>query len=124
MNDLTLTQYKNRLLALRRELAGEVTSLREEGLTLGTDGTQDMADDASNTYARQMLLGMSERERAVMREIDAALDRLDEGSFGTCDDCGEEIGEARLKALPYATLCVECKAEREGAAATGTPTGR
>ena len=124
MNQSTMAQYKDRLLALRRELAGEVTNLREEGLALGTDGTQDMADDAANTYARQMLLGMSERERAVLREIDAALDRIDDGGFGVCDDCGEEIGEARLKALPYATLCVECKAEREDAAATGTPTGR
>lgn len=121
MNKTTLTHYRDRLLRLRRELAGEVTSLREEGLTLGTDGTQDVADDAANTYARQMLLGMSERERGVLREIDAALDRIDDGAFGTCDDCGEKIGEARLKALPYATLCVECKAEREGAAATGTP---
>lgn len=121
MDKKLLAQYKDRLLALRRELAGEVSNLREEGLQLGTDGTQDIADDAANTYARQMLLGMGERERAVLREIDAALDRIDEGVFGTCEDCGEEISLPRLNALPYATLCVDCKADREGAAATGTP---
>lgn len=115
-----LEKYRERLLALRRELAGGVSTLRAEGLVLGTDGTQDMADEAANTYARQMLLGMSERERAMLREIDGALDRLDDGSFGTCEDCGDPIGEARLKVVPHATLCVDCKADREGRGPSGS----
>jgi DnaK suppressor protein len=105
--------FRQRLLALRKDTAGEVASLRDEGASLGTDGTQDVGDDAANTYARQMLLGLSERERGLLREIDEALDRIDEGSYGDCEECGEPIGEARLKALPYATLCVDCKADRE-----------
>jgi len=113
MEKKKLEQFRERLIALRREAAGEVTMLREEGAALGTDGTQDVGDDAANTYARQMLLGMSERERSLLREVDAALDRIDEGSYGICEDCEEPIGMARLEALPYATLCVDCKAERE-----------
>jgi DnaK suppressor protein len=120
MDRQELEQYRERLLVLRRELAGEVSTLRAEGLALGTDGTQDMADEASNTYARQMLLGMSERERAMLREIDAALDRLDEGTFGICEECGDPIGEARLKVVPHATLCVDCKADREGRGPPGS----
>jgi DnaK suppressor protein len=120
MDRQELEKYRERLLTLRRELAGDVSTLRAEGLALGTDGTQDMADEASNTYARQMLLGMSERERAMLREIDGALDRLDDGSFGTCEDCGDPIGEARLKVVPQATLCVDCKADREGRGPTGS----
>jgi DnaK suppressor protein len=120
MDRQELEQYRERLLVLRRELAGEVSTLRAEGLALGTDGTQDMADEASNTYARQMLLGMSERERAMLREIDAALDRLDEGTFGICEECGDPIGEARLKVVPHATLCVDCKAAREGRGPPGS----
>jgi DnaK suppressor protein len=60
-----------------------------------------------------MLLGLSERERGMLREIDEALDRIDEGTYGICEECGEPIAETRLKALPYATLCVDCKADRE-----------
>ena len=116
MEEKIIEAFREKLLVMRRELAGDVSTLREEGLALGTDGTQDMGDDAANTYARQMLLGMSERERGMLRENDQALDRIDDGSYGECEDCGEEIGEARLKAVPYATLCVECKADREGRA--------
>ncbi|MBI5441214.1 MAG: TraR/DksA family transcriptional regulator [Deltaproteobacteria bacterium] len=113
MNKEKLDEFRQTLLALRRDVAGGVTMLREQGVALGTDGTQDMADDAANTYTRQMLLGMSERERRNLREIDAALDRIDEGTYGVCEECQEPISEARLKALPYATLCVDCKADRE-----------
>jgi DnaK suppressor protein len=113
MDKEKLEHFRQVLLTLRREAAGGVTMLREQGVALGTDGTQDMADDAANTYARQMLLGMSERERRNLRDIDAALDRIDEGTYGICEECQEPIGEARLKALPYATLCVDCKADRE-----------
>lgn len=116
MEKKMIQAFRERLIEMRRELAGDVSSLREEGLVLGTDGTQDMGDDAANTYARQMLLGMSERERGVLREIDQALDRIDEGSYNECEDCGEAIGEARLRVVPYATLCVDCKADREGRA--------
>ena len=113
MDKNSLEGFRSRLLAMRRTVAGGVAALREQGAALGTDGTQDVADDAANTYARQMLLGMSERERQNLREIDAALDRIDEGSYGICEECSEPISEARLKALPYATLCVDCKADRE-----------
>jgi DnaK suppressor protein len=98
---------------MRREIAGEVAALKREGFSLGNDGTQDIGDDAANTYARQLLLGLSERDRALLRQIDDALDRIEEGTFGECEECGDQIGMARLKALPYATLCVECKAAQE-----------
>jgi DnaK suppressor protein len=113
MDKETLERFRETLLAMRRTAAGGVATLRQQGVTLGTDGTQDVADEAANTYARQMLLGMSERERRNLREIDAALDRIDDGTYGTCEECSEPISEARLKALPYATLCVDCKADRE-----------
>ncbi|GAB4257201.1 MAG: hypothetical protein Kow0092_03910 [Deferrisomatales bacterium] len=111
-----MERFREKLLALRKEIAGEVQTLKTEGFALGTDGTQDVGDDAANTYARQLLLNLSEREREVLRQVDEALDRIDEGTFGTCEDCGEPIEEARLEALPYATLCVECKSNREARA--------
>lgn len=113
MNQKEIDELRERLLAMRREIAGEVSALKAEGFSLGTDGTQDVGDDAANTYARQVLLGLSEREREILREIDDALDRIDEGSYGECEDCGDEIGLSRLRAVPYASLCVECKSNRE-----------
>lgn len=113
MEPREIEQYRERLLALRRDLSGGVAQLKEEGLALGTDGTQDSADDASNSHSRQLLLGLSERDRDVLRQVDEALDRIDDGSFGECGECGDPIGTARLDILPYVGLCVECKANQE-----------
>lgn len=113
MDKKSQEMFRQRLLASRQALAGEVVNRREEGCSLGTDGIQDAGDDAANAYARQLLLNLGEREREALREIDEALERLEEGSFGVCQECGEEIVEARLQALPYATLCVECKSNQE-----------
>lgn len=113
MDSALLEQIKEELLIKRREVAGEVVNLRRESFSLGGDGGEDVGDDASNDYTRQVLLGMSERERSILLEVDAALDRIDEGVFGICESCGEDIAAARLKAVPYASLCVECKADQE-----------
>lgn len=106
-------QYKELLLAKRRELAGEVDHLRQEGLSPVSDGPMDSGDDAANTYSKLVSLGISETERDLIRQIDDALERLEDGSFGKCRDCSTRISEARLKALPYADLCLDCKAESE-----------
>ncbi len=113
MDAKTLEGYRRRLEEARRALAGEVVARTREGFELGTDAVQDMADEAANTYARQVLLGLSERERRQLLEIDGALARIDRGEYGICEACGEPIAPARLEALPYATLCVECKANQE-----------
>lgn len=113
MDKRELEAFREKLLAMRRDLAGEVANLKREGFSLGTDGTQDIGDDAANTYARQLLLGLSERDREVLLQIDEALDRIDDGVFGVCEECERKIQKARLEAIPYATLCVECKANQE-----------
>jgi DnaK suppressor protein len=105
--------FRDRLLAQRRELAGDAAARTHEGFALGQDGSQDVGDAAANTAARQLLLGLGERERQQLQEIDAALERLAGDTFGLCEACGEEIGESRLRALPYTVLCVECKAIEE-----------
>ncbi len=113
MDSKQLERLREQLLELRRSVAGEVTALRQEGFALGTDGTQDAGDAAANTYARQVLLGMSERDRQLLRQVDEALDRMEAGEYGVCDQCGEAIGPARLEVVPYTDLCVECKANQE-----------
>ena len=61
------------------------------------------------TIDREMDYSLEENSVHVLKEIDAALGRLDDGTFGKCTRCGKQIGEERLEAMPYATLCIDCK---------------
>lgn len=95
-----------------------------KGLLSEADKTvHEMADDASHfpdptdratqESDRTFELRIRDRERKLVNKIKEALDRLDDGSFGICEECGEEIGEGRLKARPVTTLCINCKMEAE-----------
>jgi len=73
----------------------------------------DPTDRASLESDRNFELRIRDRERKLINKIREAIERLDEGEFGVCESCGEEIGEARLRARPVTTLCIECKTEQE-----------
>lgn len=73
----------------------------------------DPTDRASLESDRNFELRIRDRERKLIGKIREALDRIEAGEFGECEECGEEIGEARLKARPVTTLCIECKTEQE-----------
>ena len=73
----------------------------------------DPTDRASLESDRNFELRIRDRERRLIGKIREALDRIEAGEFGECEDCGDPIGEARLKARPVTTLCIECKTEQE-----------
>lgn len=73
----------------------------------------DPTDRASLESDRNFELRIRDRERRLIGKIREALDRIEDGEFGECEDCGDQIGEARLKARPVTTLCIECKTEQE-----------
>lgn len=73
----------------------------------------DPTDRASLESDRNFELRIRDRERKLISKIREALDRIEAGEFGECEDCGDMIGEARLKARPVTTLCIECKTEQE-----------
>ena len=73
----------------------------------------DPADRASAGSDRTFTLRLRVRVRKLIKKINVALDRIEDGSFGVCEDCDEEIGIPRLKARPMTTLCIECKSRRE-----------
>lgn len=73
----------------------------------------DPTDRASLESDRNFELRIRDRERKLIGKIREAIERIEAGDFGECEDCGEEIGEARLKARPVTTLCIECKTEQE-----------
>jgi RNA polymerase-binding transcription factor len=88
-------------------------SLLEETGDLAIGSGDHLADSASETYMRELDEGLEENAEHILVEIDAALGRIEEGSYGLCADCGGLIGEERLLAVPYATLCIAHKRARE-----------
>jgi DnaK suppressor protein len=73
----------------------------------------DPADRASMESDRNFTLRIRDRERKLIAKIEEALERLQDGSYGVCEECGETIGTARLKARPVTTLCIDCKSLQE-----------
>jgi DnaK suppressor protein len=97
---------RDELLVGARARAAEAAKLREEGVP--DPGDASMVDDM-----RDLLLRFSENERARVLEIDEALERLHQGTYGVCDVCGEPIGEQRLEVQPFTRYCIECKEDLE-----------
>lgn len=73
----------------------------------------DPADRATAESDRAFTLRLRDRERKLIKKIQQAITRIEEGEFGVCVECGEEIGIARLKARPMTTLCINCKSKQE-----------
>jgi RNA polymerase-binding protein DksA len=75
--------------------------------------TYHMADVASDNYDREFSLGLASSDRKALYELDDALKRIEEGTFGICDECKSSISKARLKAVPSARLCIKCQQKKE-----------
>ncbi len=103
-------EAKEQLLARRRALTRLHRASRSEEKELRASPTPDWVDQASDNETVDLLAKLGERERAELAEIDAALQRIEAGTFGICEDCGEPIGPDRLCALPEARLCRGCSA--------------
>ena len=83
------------------------------GMTNLKDNFPDPTDRASLETDRNFLLRIRDRERKLIEKIKAALERIENGTFGICEICGKEIGEERLRARPVTTQCIDCKKKQE-----------
>jgi DnaK suppressor protein len=90
-------------------------SLLEETGDLAIGAGDHLADSATETFMRELDGGLEENAEHLLSEIDAALGRIEEGTFGLCAVCGAQIDEERLEAVPYATLCIDDKRTLERA---------
>ncbi len=110
---------KAKLEEFRQLLQGQMDQLLREADKTVSEMTDektnfpDPTDRASLESDRNFELRIRDRERKLISKIREALDRIEAGEFGECEDCGDMIGEARLKARPVTTLCIECKTEQE-----------
>ena len=112
MEHQDLEYFRKHLSAMLEEAQQKGDSTLEE-LTDSNEVFADPADRATAESDRSFTLRIRDRERRLIRKIQAALQRIDDGSYGICDDCGEEIGVARLKARPVTKLCINCKSKQE-----------
>ncbi len=84
-----------------------------EDFSVNSDDRFDELDQATSDIEQSMRMRLRNREALYLKKLEEALRRIDEGTFGDCEECGEEIGHNRLLARPTATLCVACKEEQE-----------
>ena len=117
MQRTDLTLHRDRLLALQARLQGDITQMADAALnkehSKATAMPTDMAELGTDNFIQELTLDLLGNERAVLSEIRAALGRIDDGSFGRCEECDTAISKARLEAIPYAALCVKCASRQE-----------
>lgn len=119
MKKSEMKPFKELLLALRARLRGDVSSLANSALSQGPGGTDagrspaDIADLGNNMLEENNSLLLMDNEEVVLVQIEEALERISDGSYGVCVECGGRIPKLRLNALPYTPFCVKCAANNE-----------
>jgi DnaK suppressor protein len=121
MKKAELKAYKERLLALRLRLRGDVSQMADATLKKNrSEANGDlssmpihMADIGSDNFEQEFTLSLMETEEGTLSLIEAALEHIEDGTYGMCDECGARIPKARLNAIPYTTFCVKCASQIE-----------
>ena len=120
MSAVDTERFRQRLLDERQRVLDAIENIHTENPGSIGDETEDLSfqddhlgDVATATFDREMASTLEENSTHVLAEINAALARIDNGTYGVCQRCGNSIVEERLEALPWATLCIECKRKQE-----------
>jgi DnaK suppressor protein len=112
MDRAQLELFRTQLLLKKQEILADAGKTMTE-MTDQTTNVPDPNDRATLESGRSFELRIRDRERKLVTKIDEAIARIDEGTYGVCEDCGEEIGLKRLEARPVTTLCIDCKTLQE-----------
>jgi DnaK suppressor protein len=121
MSVIDIDRFREALLEERRRVEAAIENLHADhpgtmSDETGEDAVYDnhLADTATETYDRELDYTLEENSEHHLAEIEAALKRIEEDTYGVCASCGKQIPEERLEALPWATLCIGCQRGREG----------
>jgi DnaK suppressor protein len=119
---LDLTHFRKLLEDERARIEHEIEDLRsvdsgasqedEQGELTSYD--EHIGDTGTETFERERDVALGENAEAILRQVEIALQKIDDGTYGICERCGKPIGKARLEALPYAALCIEDASRFEG----------
>lgn len=112
MKKSTLMKFKKMFEDEKKKLIFNDRVLRDD-FAVNSDDRYDEVDQATTDTDQSMRMRLCNREVLYLRKVDDALKRIEEGTFGLCDECGEDIELRRLEARPTATLCVGCKEDQE-----------
>jgi DnaK suppressor protein len=106
-------QHEEKLRQQQALLERSMLTAVEQGRQTGADETQDVADQAVSSYQKELLFTQGTNGHSQLSLVRLALERIDEGSYGECLQCGSTIGEKRLDALPWTPYCINCQEKIE-----------
>lgn len=113
MDKKKIKQYEAKLEQQRNALLGMVERTEDYGREADQEISQDPADKASSSYTKELLFSQSTNERQTLRLIEEALERIADGGYGECANCGNDIQAKRLEAIPWARYCIRCQEMQE-----------
>ena len=121
MSKKELLEFKKLILKVKDEIIDDIKHISDDTLKKSQKDasgdisgyTYHMADVATDTYDREFSLSLASNDRQFLYELEDALKRIDDGIFGVCESCKALISKTRLKAVPYARLCVKCQEKKE-----------
>jgi len=113
MDKKRLEYYKKKLATRREELARAIARTEQEGREADEDPTVDLADKAANSYTKEFLFGQTHNDWSTLKLVDEALKRIEEGTFGECVSCHQELQQKRLEAVPWTRHCIPCQEKKE-----------
>jgi len=113
MRKRDIKKFQDILLERKNSILNSAESLREKGISFDKEELPDEVDLASAETGQFLNLKLHGRELTLLKKIDKTLKKIDDGEFGICERCGEEIGLKRLEARPVAEVCIRCKEELE-----------
>jgi len=120
-NKKELIDFKKLILKIKDNIIEDIKHISEDTLKKSQKDasgdisgyTYHMADVATDTYDREFSLGLASNDRQFLYELEDALKKIDDGAYGICESCKTLIAKTRLKAVPYARLCVKCQEKKE-----------
>lgn len=113
MRKRDLEKFRKILLDRKKAIVDIAESMREQGMGVEKEDLADEVDLASTETGQTLNLRLRDRELILLKKIDKTIEKLDDGEYGKCESCGEEIGLKRLEARPVTDLCIRCKEEQE-----------
>ncbi len=122
MTNTDLTIHREKLLALRASLLGDMTQMEDDSLKDHSKTTSiptDMEELANDNADQELTLTLLGSDEGILDQVEAAIQRIDDSSYGRCEKCGEQIPKSRLDAIPYAADCVQCASQEEEGQARG-----
>lgn len=121
LNKKELADFKKLILKVKDAMVEDIKHISEDTLKKSQKDasgdisgyTYHMADVATDTYDREFSVGLASNERQMLYELSDALKKIEDGTYGVCEECKSLIAKNRLKAVPYARLCVRCQEKKE-----------